>query len=156
MGKEAYLKLLDAFAQQHPSPGASVAGTRGAEEFVVHGRTVSLSFKADERFPEDGMVICRTDVARFKGDGPPHDLVRLLLQANNLWAGTAGSTFGLRGKDTLMMTCARRIGSLNVAALDGLLNLLCADAGNWAGKFAAAPKSEPPPPDFHLMLQMRA
>lgn len=153
MSRDLYSELLTAY-EQHLGPGASALDLPRTEALVINGRAVSFSFVPNEGSSEDGMVIGRTDVARFT-QSPSQDLCRLLLQANNLWAGTAGSTLGLRGHDTLMMSTARRIGSLDAATLDAMLNTLCADAGNWAGRLTAKPKSEPPP-DLQHMLHMRA
>ncbi len=154
MSKESYLKLLVAHGQHVPS-GASVSDFFGEEKLVFNGHNVSLKFRANEMFPEDGMVYCRTDVVSFN-HRPEDDVLRLLLQANNLWAGTAGATLGLNGSGTVMMTVARRIGSLNVVTLDAVLNMLCADAERWARRLTAKPKSEPSQPDLQHMLQMRA
>lgn len=154
MSRDLYSELLTAYEQQ-VRPGASTFDLPRTEELVVNGRVVSFSFVPNEGSPEDGMVIGCTDVARFT-QSPSQDLCRLLLQANNLWAGTAGSTMGLRGNDTLMMSTARRIGSLDAATLDAMLNTLCADAEGWAGRLTAQPKSEPSPPDFQHVLHMRA
>lgn len=154
MSKEYYSELLTAY-QQHMRPGAHGAVLAETEELVINGRTVSLSFMPHELIPEEGVVICRTDVARFTR-WPADDLCRLLLQANNLWAGSKGSTLGLRGSDTLMMSAARRMGSLSVATFGAMLDTLCMDADDWAARLTAQPKNEPSPPDFQHMLHMRA
>jgi len=154
MSRDLYSELLTAY-EQHVSPGASTLDLARTEELIINGRAVSFSFIPNESSPEDSMVIARTDVARFT-QSPSQDLCRLLLQANNLWAGTAGSTLGLRGNDTLTMSAARRIGSLDAATLDAMLNTLCDDAEGWAGRLTAKPKRDLSPPEFQHMLHMRA
>ncbi|MBH1965481.1 MAG: CesT family type III secretion system chaperone [Comamonadaceae bacterium] len=152
MSKSQYTDLLCAY-EQKARPGVVSADLARTEELIVHGRSVSLSFSPEENYPEDGKVICSTDIAKFNQE-PAADLCRLLLQANNLWAGTAGSTVGLRGNDMLLMSASRRIGSLDADNLDAFLSALCADADSWAARLTAKPPKENPPPEY--MLHMRA
>ncbi|MET4580086.1 type III secretion system chaperone [Ottowia thiooxydans] len=153
MSNRQYFDLLTDYEQQ-ARPGVVSMDLASTEELIVNGRAVSLSFVPHETSPEDGMVICRTDLAKFSQD-PGADICRLLLQANNLWAGTAGSTLGMRGNDMLIMSASRRIGSLNPDTLDVFLGVLCADADNWSARLSAKPKVEAPPQDY-MLLHMRA
>ena len=152
MSNSLYLNLLAAY-EQHARPGVVSIDLPHTEELIIHGRAVSLSFKLHENSPEDGMVICRTDLARFN-ESPAEGLCRLLLQANNLWAGTGGSTLGMRGEDVLIMSQARRIGSLDITMFDALLGALCADADSWTARLTAKPQAELPRPES--ILHMRA
>lgn len=157
MNKASYLALLTAY-EQHIGESVPGPGLAQTEELIIDGRVVSLSFTPDDYSPENGIVICSVDVARIT-KWPADELCRLLLQANNLWAGTAGSTLGLRGDDILMMSLARRIGSLDVATFQAMLNILSSDADNWGSRLAGKPKntpSQPAAPDVQQMLLMRA
>lgn len=157
MSKASYLALLTAY-ESNLGAGASGLGLVQTEELVVDGRVVTLSFTPDDYSPENGVVICRADVARIT-KWPADELCRLLLQANNLWAGTAGSTLGLRGDDILMMSLARRIGSLDVATFQAMLNTLCSDADNWAARLTGKSQNtptQPTAPDMQQMLLLRA
>ena len=106
MSQDRYLALLRAHARRRPDH----ADAAQAQAVVIDGRRISLWFEpGPEAAPDDGQLLCRIDVARFP-DGPSNAVCRLLLQANNLWAGTHGATLGLRGQDTVMLSAARRIG----------------------------------------------
>lgn len=125
------------------------------QEIVCGGRAVSVRFMPDKADLEEGKVICRTDIARVK-QWPADALCRLLMQANNLWAGTSGSTLGLRDDDILMLSISRRLGSISVTTLDNMIRVLCSDAENWSGRLAAAPRKEPEPAQFQYAMHMRA
>ena len=157
MSRSGYLALLNAY-EQHVGVDRSAPGLAQTEELIIDGRVVSLSLTPDDLFPENGMVICRVDVARIT-KWPADELFRLLMQANNLWAGTTGSTLGLRGDDILMMSLARRVGSLDVTTFQSMVNTLINDADNWAarltGKSGSKP-AQPATPDMQQMLHMRA
>ncbi|MGE8657680.1 MAG: type III secretion system chaperone [Achromobacter sp.] len=131
MSQDRYLALLNAYARHRPAH-AEVART---QQVVIDGRAVGLWCvpAAADADPGDGLLVCRTDVARF-AQGLPGAVCRLLLQANNLWAGTHGATLGLRGHDTVMLSAARRIGSLTPASLDALLAGLLVDAQTWTAQ----------------------
>lgn len=119
------------------------------------GRLVSLSVAPDRAHSQEGKVICRTDIARVK-QWPADALCRLLMQANNLWAGTSGSTLGLRDDDVLMISISRRLGSISVTALESMIRVLCADAETWSNRLASSPKKEPESMRFHHAMHMRA
>lgn len=129
MSQDRYLALLDAYARRRPAH-ADVART---QVVVIGGRAISLWFRParPNRHPDDGRLLCRADVARFPG-GVPAAVCRLLLRADNLWAGTHGATLGLRGDDIVMLSAARRIGSLTAATLDAMLTSFYVDAQTWA------------------------
>jgi len=150
MSQDRYLALLRAHARRHPDHADVVQ----AQAVVLDGRRISLWFEpaGPDADPDDGQLLCRTDVARFPG-GPSNAVCRLLLQANNLWAGTHGATLGLRGQDTVMLSAARRIGSLTPATLDALLASLQVDALTWAAQLtrpAGAIRTDADPGLLHL------
>ena len=62
---------------------------------------------------------------------------------------------GLRGHDTVMLSAARRIGSLTAATLDALLASLCVDAQTWAAQLTR-PASPPATGAGAAMLHLRA
>ncbi|EGP46431.1 type III secretion system chaperone [Achromobacter insuavis] len=153
MSQDRYLALLDAYARRRPAH-ADVARTQAV---VIGGRAISLWFEpaGPDRPADDGRLLCRADVARFPA-GVPLSVCRLLLRADNLWAGTHGATLGLRGHDTVMLSAARRIGSLTAATLDALLASLCVDAQTWAAQLTR-PASPPPATGAGAaMLHLRA
>lgn len=128
MSQDRYLALLNAYARRRPAH-ADVART---QQIVIDGHAISL-WCAPADSADDALLVCRADVARFPA-GLPNSVCRLLLQANNLWAGTHGATLGLRGHDTVMLSAARRVGSLTAATLDALLVELHVDARTWAAQ----------------------
>lgn len=152
MRQDRYLALLNAYARRRPAH-ADVART---QEVVIDGRAISLWCAPAEAGAdaEDALLVCRTDVARFPA-GLPAAVCRLLLQANNLWAGTHGATLGLRGHDTVMLSAARRVGSLSAATLDTLLVELHIDACTWAAQLTR--RAAPPAAGAEAgMLHLRA
>lgn len=142
MSQDHYLALLNAYARRRPADQAA-ARLAQTQEVVINGRAISLWFEpaGPGAAAEDGRLLCRTDVARFPA-GPSNAVCRLLLQANNLWAGTHGATLGLRGRDTVMLSAARRIGSLTAATLDALLASLYVDAQTWAAQLTQPARAD--------------
>lgn len=154
MNKDQNLELLASFERQLRSAEWS-PDSPPTLELVMDGRVVSVSFAPDKTFAEEGKVICRTDMARVR-DWPDDAACRLFMQANNLWAGTSGSSIGLRDDDILMMSMSRRLGSISVTTLYTMIRTLCSDAEKWWNRLATAPKKEPEPMHFHHALHMRA
>lgn len=154
MSKDQNLELLASFERQLRS-GEWSPDSPPTLELVMDGRVVSVSFAPDKTFAEEGKVICRTDMARVR-DWSADAACRLFMQANNLWAGTSGSSIGLRDDDILMMSMSRRLGSISVTTLYTMIRALCSDAENWSNRLATAPKKEPEPMHFHHALHMRA
>lgn len=154
MSSDQELELLAGFEQRLRS-GEWSTDAPPTQELVLGGRVVSVSFAPDKTFVEEGKVICRTDIGRVN-HWPADSLYRLLMQANNLWAGTSGSSIGLRDDDILMMSISRRLGSISVTTLDTMIRALCSDAEKWSNRLATAPRKEPEPMHFHHALHMRA
>ena len=156
MNQDPYSALLMAY-EQRLRPGAEAFELPRTQELKLDNHIVSLEFAPHPDGAEEGMVICRTDVFRFQEQALDF-VYRLLLQANNMCAGTRGSTLGLRGTDMVMASMGRRIGSLDADALDALLRALCADAEIWRRRLSAhgQQRSSPDTAQMSHMLEMRA
>lgn len=127
MSSDAYLALLRDFETRFIQNGPSVAQTQEAK---VGGFTVRFWFSTPEGEGEGGNVLCRVDVLRL-AEAPSSDLCRLLLEANNLWAGTHGGTIGLRGENVVMLSASRPVASLSTERLAAMVNAMCRDARAW-------------------------
>jgi hypothetical protein len=104
MSHGQYFSLLRDFDARYPS--SARAGLAKTQEIVVAGRTARVWHQADADLPDEGMLLCNIDVLHLSAP-PDLELCRALLQANNLWAGTRGTTIGLRGNDVVMLSAAR-------------------------------------------------
>ncbi len=154
MNRDQELELLARFEQRLRS-GEWSADAPPTQELVLDGRVVSVCFAPDKTFMEEGKVICRTDIVRVS-HWPSDSLCRILMYANNLWAGTSGSSIGLRDDGILMMSISRRLGSISVTTLDAMIRALCLDAEKWSSRLPATPEKEPEPMHFHHAFNMRA
>ncbi len=157
MYTDSFSALLTAY-EQRLRPDASAYELARTRELKLNDRLVSFEFVPDGNSPDDGMVICRSDVLQFTE--PVSEIhCRLLLQANNMWAGTQGSTLGLRGRDVLVVSGGRRIGSLDADSLEALVNTLCKDAQVWHRRMSGSTPvvhSQSDASQLPAMMHMRA
>lgn len=129
-GLERFKHLLDEFAQQTGN-ATDVSRLFDAGEVRIGQRTISIGCQVDDSSVGESMVVCRCDVVRFlslQAEGT----YRLLLEANYLWSGTHGATLGLRGRDMVIISIARRIGSLDATKLGSMVASLARDAELWS------------------------
>ena len=122
------------------------AGRIGWEqEIQVEGQRIAL-WLIPGRDGVDARLMARTDVARLDAPASPA-LCRQLLRANAFWSGIHGGAIGLRGPDTVMLSVAQRLESLDACGLQALLERMAADARRWAaavhGRTPAAPERAP-------------
>jgi len=150
MSHDQYFSLLRDFDAHYP-PRAR-AGLAESQEIVVAGRAARVWHQADADIPDEGMLLCNIDVLRLPTP-PDDDLCRTLLQANNLWAGTRGTTLGLRGEDMVMLSATRRVASLTPRLLAALLHVLGRDAQAWQAHITTMLRAQvsAPPPQHHAL-----
>lgn len=127
---DTYNDLLRDFAN-HVGVDPEVFGK--TQEIVVDGIAVGLDFEGTDDF---------ADVLYFCNVGAPSDarqaeVYKVLLQANNLWAGTGGATIGVQ-QDTGNVVIAGRM-DLEGLSPEGLAALVDAfvDTASFWKKFIA-------------------
>jgi hypothetical protein len=154
MSHDQYFSLLRDFDAQYPT-GRARASLAETQEIVVAGRTARVWYQPDADNPDEGTLLCNIDVLRLST--PPNaDFCRTLLEANNLWAGTRGTTLGLRGDDVVMLSAARRVASLTPHTLAALLHALGRDAQAWQAHLTAMLRAEfTTRPQQHEALALR-
>lgn len=101
----------------------------GLREFIVAGCATGLT-RLRTAEGEDWIMAC-VDV----GPAPAaqaEEVHRLLMQANNLWAGTRGNTLGLYGDDdAIVLSRSLRTDEVSPQVLENTLRALVEDARRW-------------------------
>lgn len=152
MPREPYLVLLVALTQhlRGLDPDAFVL----AQSLVIAGRRMDFSLARDSHDAAEDRLIVRCDVLRLPV-AASEAVCRLLLRADNLWAGTRGATLGLRGDDVVMLSESARIASLDGAGLAALVAGLRRQVETWAGRLARMTHPSPAFADA-MPLHLRA
>ncbi len=144
MSQQSYLALLDALARR--SRGLDPRAFQEAQNLVVAGRRIDFSFEPNPLDETESRIVLRCEVAHLS-EPASETLCRLLLRANNLWAGTRGATLGLRGDRVVIASEAARLASLDPERLASILAGLIEQANAWAAEL------DVPASDRHLPLQ---
>ncbi|KKB64222.1 hypothetical protein WM40_06925 [Robbsia andropogonis] len=139
-----YLALLEALA--HHLPGIDPSSLVQAQSLTIDGRRIDFALEADPQNDTENRMVVRCEVVRLPA--PASEAVcRLLLHANNLWAGTRGATLGLRGDRIVIASETARLASLDpdrvVAMLAGLREQAQAWAAELTGMFEHNERLEP-------------
>ncbi|MDQ8031326.1 MAG: type III secretion system chaperone [Bordetella sp.] len=143
MPDEAYLALLDALARRLR---VDPAGLRQAQTLSIGGRRIDFSVARDADDAAEDRIVVRCGVTRLPAPAR-EDVCRLLLQANNLWAGTAGASLGLLGERDVIASEAVRLASVDADRLAALVTGLCAQAQAWEAELERRwPAAEAAPP----------
>ena len=129
MSQQSYLALLDALA--HRSRGLDPRAFREAQSLVVAGRRIDFSFEPNPLDEAESRIVLRCEIARLS-EPASEALCRLLLRANNLWAGTRGATLGLRGDQVVIASEYARLASLNPERLAKIMAGLIEQVNAWA------------------------
>lgn len=111
------------------------------QSLVVNGRRVDLFLEPDQLDRAEDQIVLRCDVLQLQA-GASEAVCRLLLRANNLFAGTRGATLGLRGEDVVLVSTSARIRSMDAARLATAITGLLRQAERWAVLILRA-QSEP-------------
>lgn len=149
MPHEPYLILLDALAQH--LRGVDSAAFVQAQCLVIDGKRLDFFLERDSCDAAEDRLIVRCEVMRLPG-AASEEVCRLLLQADNLWAGTRGATLGLRGDDVVILSESARIASLEGAGLVALVQGLRRQAEIWAVKLDREIRQRPVIVDFAFLL----
>jgi hypothetical protein len=144
---DTYNQLLTQFAQH---VGLDAEELLKTQEIVIESLAIGLAFEGDEAFG---------DLVYFTQLGAPAEsrvaeVYKTLLQANNLWAGTGGSTLGLQpDTDNVILAGRMDVAGVTPQGLSLVLDAFTDTALFWK-KFVAdeLPASSEPPPDG-LMLK---
>lgn len=147
MSQKPYLALLDALARR--SRGLDPEAFQEAQSLVVGGRRIDFSCEANPLDETESRIVLRCEVAHLP-EPASESLCRLLLRANNLWAGTRGATLGLRGDRIVIVSEAARLASLNPERLARILTGLHDQANAWAAELDTAAS------DQHIPMQLLA
>lgn len=128
MSNHVYQPLLDALAQraQGRLSQANVGG-----EFMIARHLVGWTLTCNGADSAEDMVVCRAHVGWIEPEQAV-DAYRMLLQGNNLWAGTQGATLGLCGRYQVIITAAYRAASLDLSRVGDWLVSLARDAQTWS------------------------
>ena len=146
---DPYFRLLEALA--HGLRGVDPAAFMRAQSLEVRGRRVDLFLERAHHDRAEDRIVLRCEVMRLPAPAS-EALCRMLLRANHLWAGTRGTTLGLRGDDVVMLGVAARIRSLDTARLATVMTGLLRQAERWAGEIAHPALSAPDAPPLSLHL----
>ena len=127
---ETYEELIKSLARHVGVDADALAKT---QEIVVDSLAIGMVFEGDDDF---GDVVYFSDLGAPAGPRVP-EVYKVLLQANNLWAGTGGATLGLQ-QDTGNIILAGRM-DLDGLSAEGLAQLLdaFADTALFWKKFVA-------------------
>lgn len=91
---ERYTQLLTGLAQHLGLPSADAL--LSTQELVIDGQALGLTFEPlDANEPEAGDLVCFAVLGRPAAASEAR-VHRLLLEGNNLWAGTGGATLGVQ------------------------------------------------------------
>ncbi|WP_343821514.1 type III secretion system chaperone [Castellaniella daejeonensis] len=109
---------------------AETAEVPSLQEFVLEGCATGLT-RLRTAEGEDWIIAC-VDAGTVPATHTAA-IHRLLLQANNLWAGTRGNTLGLYGDndDTVVLSRSLRAAEATPPALEKILRHLIDDARQW-------------------------
>jgi hypothetical protein len=139
MPHEPYLILLDALAQH--LRGVDSAAFVQAQCLVIDGKRLDFLLERDSFDAAEDRLIVRCEVRRLP-EAASEAVCRLLLQADNLWAGTRGATLGLLGDDVVLLSESARIASFDGPGLAALVAGVHRQAAAWGGKLDRATRSE--------------
>ncbi len=148
MPHEPYLILLDALAQH--LRGVDSAAFAQAQCLVIDGKRLDFFLERDACDAAEDRLIVRCEVMRLPG-AASEEVCRLLLQADNLWAGTRGATLGLHGDDVVIFSESARIASLEGEGLVTLVQGLRRQAEIWAAELDRETRQRPVVADFALL-----
>lgn len=144
-----YFALLESLAQR--LRGVEPAVLRQAQCLQIDGHRIDFSLERDRHDRAEDRIVLRCDVTHLSG-AASEAVCRLLLRANNLWAGTRGATLALRGDDVVILSESARIGSLGAEQLATLVSGLFRQAERWAVELAAFSLPQPAagPAHWHM------
>ncbi len=97
---QTYNELIIAFALHVGMDADALAAT---QEIVIEGLSVGLMYDGDESI---GDIVYFTQL----GTPPAHRIAsvyKTMLEANNLWVGTGGSTLGIQADSGCVVLCGR-------------------------------------------------
>ena len=97
---QTYNELIIAFALHVGMDADALAAT---QEIVIEGLSVGLLYDGDESI---GDIVYFTQL----GTPAPHRIAsvyKTMLEANNLWIGTGGSTLGIQADSGCVVLCGR-------------------------------------------------
>lgn len=140
MPHEPYLILLDALAQY--LRGVDSAAFVQAQCLVIDGKRLDFYLKRDSFDAAEDRLIVRCEVMRLPG-AASEEVCRLLLRADNLWAGTRGATLGLLGDDVVLLSESARIASLDGPGLVALVAGLRRQVEAWVDELDRATRLRP-------------
>ena len=97
-----YTQLLEDYAQLVGLEPASDLLLN--QELRVSDLSVGLTAEGDE---DNGNIVLFTSLGQIAPDLPQDRLMRLMLEANALWAGTGGCTLGVQSGTGAVLLCIR-------------------------------------------------
>lgn len=89
---------------------AALAGLDSATDFLlsqelrIAGLWIGVNAEGDE---EGGSVVIFTSLGQLEGTAQSERVMRLMLEANALWAGTGGCTLGVQSGTGAVILCIR-------------------------------------------------
>lgn len=141
MSQKPYFALLDVLARRLRGIDPTAFGQ--AQSLVVAGRRVDFSLEPDPHDELENRLVLRCEVTHLP-EPASEFICRLLLRANNLWAGTRGATLGLRGDRVVIASETARLGSLDPDRLARLLASLLDQTEAWAAELTGTPEHNAP------------
>lgn len=139
-----YQQLLTELAQHL---GLDAPGLLAQQEIGIEGLQICLQPEGGEEMQD--LLLCT-----FLGELPQQrfeEVTRMLLQANNLWAGTCGATLGLSPAGDMVSWCTRlSLRNLDAITLASLLADFAALGRAW-GQYLQADAGEPLAPHAFAM-----
>ncbi len=129
MSQTPYFALLTALARR--LGGIDPTAFNASQSLIVAGRRIDFTLEPDPYDDNENRLVLRCEVAKLPSPAS-EDVCRLMLRANNLWAGTLGATLGLRGDRCVLMSETARLNSLDADSLVNLISNLRDQAELWS------------------------